>query len=379
MMNNIAWIISGFFADENDFGGVAAIHNLAKQICVNPEISLSVFAMYYPLGMKEFELHCAKVFTFNRYPDAVLSWMQKLNVWRALRKKFDEENRKNKFDLIHSFWAGEPGYLAAKASKKHNIPLVANICGGELAHLPEINYGQQLNFRQRHFIKNTLDKARVIVSGSNFITEIAEKIFNSSITGKIRKIPFGVDEKLFAPAIHKNEVSKNNPVIINIANCSPVKEHKDLLTALGIVKQTYPDVMLLVYGHDEKDYVTKTAKSMGLENNVSANGTIDHRLIPNALADADVFVLSSLYESQNMSMLEAAFMGLPVVSTDVGIAREITPYISQPGDCSALAENIIKAVNSPKPEYKDLRERFSLTNTTNKFVGLYKEVLSSPP
>ncbi|MCC7158559.1 MAG: glycosyltransferase family 4 protein [Ignavibacteria bacterium] len=376
-MINLAWIISGFYADENDFGGVAAIHNLAKQISANPGISLTVFALYYPLSKSEFDLHRAKVFTFNTYPYAELTWIRKLNAWRAMRKKFHEEITRNKFDLLHSFWAAEPGYVAAKLSHKYKIPLIANICGGELARFPEINYGLQLNYRQRHFIKKTFDAAKIIVSGSGFITDLAESYFDKTIKAKIRNIAFGVDEKLFDPALYKKADKAGSPVLINIAHSVPVKAHKDLLKALGIVKHTYPNIFLQSYGFDEHDYIKNTAKQMGLENNVKVNGFIDYKLIPRALCEADVFVLSSLYESQNMSMLEAAFMGLPVVSTDVGIAREITPYISMPGDHTALADNILKAIGSPKPAYKDLHERFSLTSATNKFIELYKRVLSS--
>ena len=61
------------------------------------------------------------------------------------------------------------------------------------------------------------------------------------------------------------------------------------------------------------------AKAMGLEQNVKVFKFTDYSNIPYVLHNADVFVLSSIYESQNMSMLEAAFMGLPVVSTDVGL------------------------------------------------------------
>ncbi len=376
-MINLAWIISGFYADENDFGGVAAIHNLAKQVSANPDISLTVFALYYPLGKSEFNLYNAKVFTFNQYPYAELTWIRKLNAWREFRKKFDEVNRSREFDLIHSFWAAEPGYVAAKTSSKYNIPLIANICGGELACFPQINYGLQLNYRQRHFIKKTFAAAKIIVSGSEFITKLAGKYFNEPVTGKIRNLPFGVDEKLFNPALYQKSVKADKPLLINIAHSVPVKAHKDLLKALGIVKQTYPNVLLQSYGFDEHNYIKDTAKQFGLENNVKVNGFIDYKLIPGAMRNADVFVLSSLYESQNMSMLEAAFMGLPVVSTDVGVAREITPYISKPGDHASLAENIIKAINSPKPGYKDLHERFSLQSTSNKFTKMYINVLNN--
>ncbi len=371
---NIAWVTSGFYTDENDFGGAAAIHLLAREISKAPEINLTVFALYYPFDKKDFTLYNAKVYTFSNCPQARLTSLKKLKIWRSFRKKFAKENLNKRFDLIHSFWAGEPGYNAAIVARKNNIPLAANVCGGELASYPEIDYGSQLKSLQRFFVRKTFEQATTIICGSDFLIEKASAIYNNNITGKITKIPFGVDETLFCESDNTAEVNTKEPVLINVAHAAPVKAHDDLLLAITQVKLVYPNVMLKVYGNDPNGTIIKQADKMGLGANVQVSAFTDYKNIPAIIKEADIFVLSSIYESQNMSILEVAFSGLPVVSTDVGVAREITPYISEPGNAAALAKNIINALKQQKPAYKDLLERFSLKASAEKYNKLYKEL-----
>lgn len=373
---NAAWVISGFYSDENDFGGAAAIHLLAKELSKDPDIKITVFALYHPHLIREFSLYNIKVLTLNQYPPDKLNRIGKLKAWRLFHKKFSEENKIEKFDIIHSFWAGEPGYNASVASKKHGIPLIANICGGELAAYPEINYGQQLKKTQKYFIDKTMNAAGAVVCGSDFIASKAVDIYGKKIKSKIVNIAFGVDTAIFSGEQKISKVNKKKPVLINIAHAVPVKAHNDLLSALSIAAKQYPDIILNVYGNDPDDLIISAAEKKGVRKNVRIHGFVEYQKIPAALKNSDVFVLSSVYESQNMAMLEAAFLGLPVVSTDVGVAAEITPYISKPGDIKTLAENIIKAIEAPEPVYKNLHERFSLKSSAKKYKELYEKFLS---
>ncbi len=370
---NVAWVTSGFYFDENDMQGAPAIFDLANEISKDPEIELTVFALYYPKLKKEYNLKNIKVYTFFDSHNAKLSSFKKLKIWRLFRRKFTEIHNINKFDLIHSFWAGEPGYNAAIMSKKLNIPLIANICGGELAAIPQINYGSQLRATQKYFINRTFEQAEKIVCGSDFILKIAADIYSVKILDKFVKIPFGIKTEKFSPQ-KKSNIINNEPVLINIAHIIPVKAHNDLLEATLRVKKIYPKVKLKIYGSDNNNFADKLSRIPDLNENVEIYGFTEHDKLPDILKNGDIFVLSSLYESQNVAILEAAFSALPVVSTDVGIAREITPYISAPGDINALTENILKAIKEYKTEYKDLTQKFSLQSTTGKYKVSYQNI-----
>jgi glycosyltransferase involved in cell wall biosynthesis len=272
--------------------------------------------------------------------------------------------------------------VASYLSGKHGIPLITSICGGEAAEIPEINYGSRLKFFQKKFVNKAFKNAKVIVSGSDYITGKIQSYYSTSIAAKTRKIPFGVDEKMFYPFKTEAE-NKSGIKLINIATAFPVKAHKDLFRALKIVIEKYPDTILECYGSDEKNILKDIVNALGLNNNVKLNGLIDYEKVPSALNDAHIFVLSSLYESQNLAMLEAAFCGLPVVSTDVGIAPEITPHIVTPGDYKALAEKILHVIVNYSEEKKralgkteEIRNRFSSRSSAKKFHELYTSLIT---
>ena len=376
----IAWVTTGFLKDEKDYGGIAAIHNLAKELSFSPAIELTVFALYYPVGKEEYNFYDARVFSLRKKGTLSLNIpkLEKLKSWVKCIKKFNKENSIKKFDIIHSIWSGESGYIASYLSKKNNIPLVTSICGGEVAEIPEINYGSRLKLFQKYFVEQTLKQAKVIVSGSDYISEKLKLYFDKKIYSKVRKIPFGVNEALFYPLRGTKEISLGVK-LINIATAFPVKAHNDLFKALKIVIEQYPDTILECYGEDKNNSLKKIVKNMGLDRHVKLNGTIDYDKIPSALRNADIFVLSSLYESQNMAVLEAAFCGLPVVSTDAGVSREITGNIVRPGDYKALAEKIIEVIKNSAVNYSNLYERFSLKNCVQNFIKLYSSLINPEP
>lgn len=373
----IAWITTGFAAKVGDHVGIASIHDLAKYLSQQSGIDLTVFALYHPVSKEPLNF-CNSLVYSGKTDGGYFSdtgKFQKLGSFKRILSLFKKEHTKKPFDIIHSIWAGESGFTAAYLSKKYCIPLIVNICGGELADFPEINYGSRTKPLQKYFVTKALNTADVIVASCDFISEKVNHYYGSEIFSKVRKLPFGVDETLFRPPISVKPINPAKPVLLNIAGFSPVKAHKDLFAALKIVKQKYPGVMLECCGYDEKNMLKDLAAQTGLSQNVNIRGFVDHNDLPHLMHNSDVYVLSSLYESQNISLIEASFTGLPVVSTDVGIAKELTPLISQPGDPVSLAQNIFKAIESPNMNYPGIREKFSLKTCSEKFIDLYHSII----
>jgi glycosyltransferase involved in cell wall biosynthesis len=369
----IAWITSGFSADENDYRGAGAIHNLAKDLSLYPGIKLDIYSLYYPKNKPEYKFYNATVFSFGTGKEN--NKLSKLFIWKSLLRKFKQEHLKDKYVLIHSIWSNEPGYLASKLSIKYNIPLVTNICGGELADLKAIKHGSRLKYYQKKMVDRTLQGAIKIVSGCDFISDKINDYYGSDIYKKVTKIPFGADNDLFK-AHDKKE--KKGMSLINIANAVPVKDHLTLFKAVKVVRLKYPEVVINCYGRNLKkiyaDYINPQYFKL--------NDFVEYSEIPKVLNQNDIFVLSSLYESQNLSVIEAAFCGLPVVSTDVGVAREVTSNLVKPGNYQALAGKIIYVIeNYDKEKNKilnvrnELISKFSCESVIKQFVELYRDTI----
>ena len=77
----------------------------------------------------------------------------------AGRRLFRGIARHGPFDVVHAFWANNPGFLAALAARRRRLPLVVSLGGGELVGLRDIEYGSQLLRRERLKVRWTLRSA----------------------------------------------------------------------------------------------------------------------------------------------------------------------------------------------------------------------------
>jgi glycosyltransferase involved in cell wall biosynthesis len=110
--------------------------------------------------------------------------------------------------------------------------------------------------------------------------------------------------------------------------------------------------------------------------------------VPELLASADVFALSSRSEGLPLSILEAMAAGLPVVATAVGGIPELvvdgeTGLLVPPGDAQALADALRRLLGDPslRRRFGDAaRERaerdFSVERVRRAHVDLYERLLA---
>ncbi len=363
----IAWITTGFPENENHSEGAAFLHELAREL--SSEIDLTIFSLYSSKSQRKF--YGAEVFAFG-IGTPELSVMEKLGIWKTCKEKFKKEHLKKSFDLVHSMWAGESGYVASKLSKKFKLPLIVNVCGGELAEIKKINYGSRTKFWQKIFVNVSFKAAEKIIYGSDFIRGKIEKYYDKKISYKLVKIPFGVDEKVFYP---QPKSGNDKIILLNVAHGVPVKDHRTLFKAFKVVHEKIPNTELHCYGRN-MDTLQKMIQNENLLSSVKLCGLIDHKEMSEVYTNADIFVCSSLYESQNMSMLEATFCGLPIVSTNAGVAAEITEFICEPGNYEMLAEKILEALRHSvsRKTFKTnptLYKNFSLESSSREFLKLY--------
>lgn len=105
----------------------------------------------------------------------------------------------------------------------------------------------------------------------------------------------------------------------------PIKDVKTFIQAIGIARQTIPELRALIVGPLDEDpgYVAECQELvllMELADAVRFTGRVNVREYYRRM---DVLVLTSLSEAQPLVLLEANCAGIPVVATDVGACREL--------------------------------------------------------
>jgi glycosyltransferase involved in cell wall biosynthesis len=104
--------------------------------------------------------------------------------------------------------------------------------------------------------------------------------------------------------------------------------------------------------------------------------------VPALLRKAAVFVQPSLQEGLGTAAIEAMMAGVPVVATDVGGLPEVVGdagVLVAPGDATALAAGIRRALSGDHPSTADAREwalsRFGVDRMVDETMAIYRAVL----
>jgi len=146
----------------------------------------------------------------------------------------------------------------------------------------------------------------------------------------------GVDASRFGIRTHA-EVPR--PQLISVGRLKAPKDFETLLDALALLDGLSFEAIVVGDGPD-LEHLEARSRRLGLVDRVTFAG--EQPDVPERLARADCFVLSSVSEGLPISVLEAMAAGLPVVASDVGGVHElvgegVTGSLVPPRDPEALA------------------------------------------
>jgi len=189
---------------------------------------------------------------------------------------------------------------------------------------------------------------------------------------KIAMIHHGIDAGKFKPGkvnkkifkLHK-QLKNKGPIIFHPARMGLAKGCDITIQAFKLVKQKYPDALLLMSGSgniidwglsQNKDiaFFMALIKQLGLSDDVYINTFSIDKEMPDLYRLADVIVYpSSVEEPFGLTMLEAMATAKPIIVTNSGgmpeiIKSDVNGYVVPKRDHIALAEKIIKLLDSEK-------------------------------
>jgi len=123
------------------------------------------------------------------------------------------------------------------------------------------------------------------------------------------------------------------------------KNHDILLKAFADMKKKYPCKLLLIGDGPLHKEIVKLTKRLGIAADVIFTGIRND--IPSILKALDVFVFPSRNEALGIALLEAMFVGLPVIGTNVGGIPEIisdreTGLLVPNEDCGCLSNAMLE-------------------------------------
>lgn len=224
-------------------------------------------------------------------------------------------------------------------------------------------------------ITNFLSNLNTNVSKTAVQEFIKKKAFSSK---NLQVIYNGIDLSRFKIKNKKNQA--NTISFLSVGRLNDAKDYPNLFNAISIVIEKYPNADFYIAGEGslEKKLLAK-CYTLNIEKHVTFLGRRDD--IPELMAEADFFILSSKYEGFGLVVAEAMACGTFVVATDCGGVKEVmggNGILVPPQDSEQLAKAIITALSMPHEEViennKKAKQHVSDNFDLVKIVDQWEEI-----
>lgn len=268
-------------------------------------------------------------------------------------------------------------------------PYLISVYGSDVYDFP---YKGKSNM---NLIKKNLNAADALASTSYAMACQTSKLINFPVSD-IHITPFGVDIERFS----KQDVKKSEDRIIvgSIKKLSPkygirygILAIDHLINHLFTENEKKVNIKYLVYGEgEEKSELEQLVEKCNLQNVVEFKGRIPNDKVPFALNELDIFLGTSVLDSESfgVAIVEAMACEVPVVVTDVDGFKEVVDggkagVLVPREDYKTMAEEIYKLIKNPKRR-KELgivqRNRvihnYNWEENVRKMEGIYQEMLA---
>jgi glycogen(starch) synthase len=137
------------------------------------------------------------------------------------------------------------------------------------------------------------------------------------------------------------------PLIISLSGLEPEYDVPLQLEALGAVREQYPGAGLMVVGSGSlMEELQSVSNKKPYREHILLTGDLPHAAALSAVAQSDVFLRTTEYDGDAISVREALWLGTPVIATDNGM-RPAGVRLVPIGDVAALTRAIVESLALP--------------------------------
>ena len=173
----------------------------------------------------------------------------------------------------------------------------------------------------------------------------------------------------------------DRPLVLAVGRLAPQKDYDTLLDAVADWGRRQPQPLVVVAGSGpEHDRLQRVIDGRAL-----AVRLLGHRDdVPDLLAAADLYVLTSTWEARALVVQEAMRAGVPVVATAVGGVPELVgraAALVPPGDAEAVAREVVRLLDDERGREELARHGLEQAATwpdeddvARQVAGVYQEL-----
>jgi L-malate glycosyltransferase len=302
----------------------------------------------------------------------------------ALASTMVDVIKNNHLDLLHVHYAiphASAAYMAKQILKKEgiNIPVITTLHGTDITLVGrDKTYAPVVAF--------SINQSDAITAVSQNLRDETFKIF--PIEKEISVIYNFVDVQRFSrkpiDAFRKVIAPNGERILMHASNFRKIKRVQDVVKIFYEVQKQIPSKLLFVGDGPERSTAEDLARELGVCDNIRFVGKQEQ--MEDILAIADLFLLTSDYESFGLAALEAMASGVPVVSTNAGGLKEIningiTGYMSAVGDIDSMTQQSLsilkddKTLNGFKERAAAHAQQYDIHTIVPQYEKLYEQFL----
>ncbi len=211
----------------------------------------------------------------------------------------------------------------------------------------------------------------------NFVIEKDIQVIHNFVDVKrFHKKPVDAFKKLIA--------RNGEKIIVHASNFRKVKRVQDVIHTFQLINNKIPSCLLMLGDGPERPYAESICRDCVISDQIKFLGKQEQ--MEDILPIADLFLLTSEYESFGLAALEAMAAEVPVITTNAGGLPEIMSngfngYMSNVGDVKDMAANAIKILTDDalhqtfKKNALEQAMKFDIANIVPVYEKLYQSLL----
>lgn len=297
----------------------------------------------------------------------------------ALASTLVDVIRNNRLQLLHVHYAiphASAAYMAKKILEQdgYDIPVITTLHGTDITLVgKDKTYAPVVAF--------SINQSDAITAVSRNLCEETYKTFN--IQKPIEVIHNFVDVERFArkpiDAFRKVIAPNGERILLHASNFRRIKRVQDVVLIFNEVVKKVPSKLLFVGDGPERVVAEDLSRRLGICDDIRFVGKQEQ--MEDILAIADLFLLTSEYESFGLAALEAMAAGVPVISTNAGglpevIVDGVTGYMGNVGDVDTMAHKAVSILGNDDTlsQFKQNASAHARTFDIHNIVPLYEEL-----
>jgi N-acetyl-alpha-D-glucosaminyl L-malate synthase BshA len=294
----------------------------------------------------------------------------------------------NNIQLLHVHYAiphASAAYMAKQILAKEgiHIPVITTLHGTDITLV-----GRDKTYRP--VVTFSMNESDILTAVSDNLKE--ETYRNFAIEKDIQVIYNFVDVKRFnrkpVDAFKKLIAPNGEKIIVHASNFRKVKRVDDVVKTFLLLNEKIPSKLLLLGDGPERPSIEADARNSNACDAIKFLGKQEQ--MEDILPIADLFLLTSEYESFGLAALEAMAAEVPVISTNAGGLPEIIingncGYMSEVGDVEGMSKNAILILQDKtthdrfKANALIQAKKFDIDNIVPQYEKLYERLIVLSP